>query len=114
MANGSGTSTLTVSTMPATSASLTPQSEGFFYAIWLSIGGLALLGASFISDWKKLFGLLLACLMFSVLIFLAACGGGGSSSGGGQPGTPAGSYTVTVSAASGSLTHTIPVTLTLH
>ena len=33
---------------------------------------------------------------------------------GGQPGTPAGSYIITVSATSGSMTHTIPVTLTLH
>jgi hypothetical protein len=114
LANGSGTSTLTVSTMAATSAALAPRSEGFFYAIWLSIGGLALLGASFISGWKKLFVLPLTCLILSGLIFLAACGGGSSSSGGGQPGTPAGSYTVTVSATSGSLTHTIPVTLTLH
>jgi trimeric autotransporter adhesin len=100
--------------MAATSAALAPQSEGFFYAIWLSIGGLALLGVSFISGWKKLFVLLLTCLMLSGLIFLAACGGGSSSSGGGQPGTPAGSYTVTVSATSASLTHTIPVTLTVH
>jgi hypothetical protein len=100
--------------MAATSASLGPQSEGFFYAVWLSIGGLALLGAGFISGWKKLFGLLLACLMLSGLIFLAACGGGSSFSGGGQPGTLAGTYTVTVSATSGLLTHTIPVTLTVH
>jgi hypothetical protein len=114
VANGSGTSTLTVSTMAATSASLTPQSEGVFYAIWLPIGGLALLGAGFISGRKKLFVLLLTFLMLSGLIFLAACGGGSSSSGGGQPGTPAGSYTVIVSATSGSLTHTIPVNLTLH
>jgi hypothetical protein len=114
VANGSGASTLTVSTMAATSASLGPQSEGFFYAVWLSIGGLALLGAGFISGWKKLFGLLLACLMLSGLIFLAACGGGSSFSGGGQPGTLAGTYTVTVSATSGLLTHTIPVTLTVH
>jgi hypothetical protein len=76
----------------------------------LPIGGIAVLGAG--SRRKKLFGLLLACLMVSGLIFLAACGGGSSSSGGGgQPGTPAGTYTVTVSATSGSLTHTATVTL---
>jgi hypothetical protein len=100
--------------MAATSASLSQQSEGVFYAIWLPIGGLALLGGGFISGWKKVFVLLLTFLMLSGLIFLAACGGGSSSSGGGQPGTPAGSYTVTISATSGSLTHTIPVAMTIH
>jgi hypothetical protein len=59
--------------------------------------------------------------LFSIAIVLVgsavACGGGGSSGtpgGGGQPGTPAGTYTVMVSATSGSAAPApIPVTLTV-
>ncbi len=58
---------------------------------------------------------------FSVIVLLAllwvTCGGGAVSGGGGgssqQTGTPAGTYTLTVSGASGSLTHTTTVKLTV-
>jgi hypothetical protein len=42
------------------------------------------------------------------------CGSGNGSGSGGNPGTPADSYTVTVTAISGSLTHTASVTLTVN
>jgi hypothetical protein len=112
---GSGTSTLTVSTTAATTASAVPPSKGIFYAMWLPISGLALLGTGCTSGRRKLLGLFLVCLMLSGLIFMAACGGGSSSGGGGgHRGTPVGSYTVTVTATAGSLTHTAPVTVVVH
>ena len=53
---------------------------------------------------KKLWGFLLGCLLFSTLIILPACSSSGSGGGGGgHPGTPAGTYTVTVTGTSGSL-----------
>jgi IPT/TIG domain-containing protein len=112
--NGSGTSTLTVSTTAATTASLAPRSNGLLYAMLLPIGGLALLGTGFTSRKKKLCGFLLGCLLFSTLIILPACGGSGSSGGGGgggHPGTPAGTYNITVTATAGSLTHTATVSV---
>ena len=86
--------------------------------MWLPIGGLALLGTGAKWNRKKLLGLVLACLMISGLVFLAACGGGSSSGGGGgggQPGTPSGAYAVTVTATSTTpaQTHTATATVTV-
>jgi hypothetical protein len=111
---GAGTPTLTVNTTATTAASLAPQSKWAFYAMWLPVSGLALLGAGVTTRKGRLLAFLFGCLMFSGLIFLEACGGSSSSGGGsGHPGTAAGSYTVTVTGISDSLTHTATTTLTV-
>jgi len=57
--------------------------------------------------------LLLAMVLLMIGLLPACGGGGGGGEGGGQPGTPPGSYTVMVTAKSGSLTHTASVALTV-
>jgi hypothetical protein len=113
VANGAGSSTLTVSTTATTTASLAPRSTGVFYAMLLPIGGLALLGTGIRSSKKKFWSFLLGFLVFSGLVFLVACGGSSSSGGGGggHPGTPAGTYTVTVTGTAGSTAHSQTVSV---
>jgi hypothetical protein len=57
-----------------------------------------------------------AFVVFCALILAAGCGGGNSGSGGlpGNPGTPPGSYTLTLTASSGNLTHATTVTLVVN
>jgi hypothetical protein len=100
---GSGTTTLTVSTVAAT-ASLRAK-RGIYFAVLFPLCGLTLLGASFTSQRRKLLGAPLVYLILSGLICLAACGGG-SSVAGGNPGTTTGSYIVTVTGTSGTQTQT--------
>jgi len=101
------TATLTVSTTGPTAA-LRPASNrpsGLWYAMWLPVAGLAFVGFGGASkNRKKLFGLAMFIMLLCGTLFLVACGGGNSSSTGGRTGTPAGTYTVTVTGTAGSTT----------
>jgi FG-GAP-like repeat len=115
--NGSGT--LTVTTTGATSGALVrPKS---LVAPWCSTGGYAAGGTAVACllffgiparrrRWRTLIGMfvLLALLTGG----LASCGGK-SKGGGGNSGTTAGTYTITVTGASGSIMQTTTVTLTV-
>jgi hypothetical protein len=116
--NGSGASALTVITT-GPNASLAPvstRSRGLFYSMCLPILGMALIGPGFRSRKKMLLPISLLCLMISGLLFLAACGGGnggGGNSGGGIGGTPAGTYTISISGSADSMVNATKVTMTV-
>jgi hypothetical protein len=114
----SGT-TLAVTTSGAAAA--VHSSSGMYYAMFLPVVGLSLVGISFSgadSRRKKVTGFLLVGLMMGALFLLPACGGGGGGGGGGGCAgcTPPGSYEVTVTgtdSGNANLTHDIAVPLTL-
>jgi hypothetical protein len=76
--------------------------------MFLPIGGMALLGfGSAGSRRKKLFGLLLLGLLLSGVLLMPACGGSSyGGGGGGNPGTTAGTYSITVTGTASGATQT--------
>ncbi len=118
------TSTLTITTTGASAAIVHPSK--FFYAMWLPIAGMSLIGVGFGSAGsrgKKLLGFLMVAMVMAALFLMPACGGSSSNSGGGGGGggctgcTPAGSYTVTITGTgtdAAATTHSTTVTLTVN
>jgi uncharacterized membrane protein len=110
--------TLTMSTTPPTAGALfSGDGTGLFYAVWLPLIGLVAtrVGLGSRQNSKgKIAALVLACVIFTSLVFQAACGGSSSNTnGGGSPGTPTGTYTITVNGTdtSGTLKHSTTTTL---
>jgi hypothetical protein len=92
-------STMTFKTVGPSGALL--RHANVFYALWLPVPGLALIGlglGSAGSRRKEILGVLLLWIVLATLIVLPACGSGSSSGGGGggNPGTPAGMYMLTI------------------
>ena len=111
-AMGQGPSTvvnaaITVVTTAPHTTRLDSRRRSYYYAVLLA-GGLPLAGIFLIAvprhrRWAIFSGL----TIFAVLVMVPACGGGGGGSSTTQrqdPGTPAGTYTITVTAAAGTLT----------
>lgn len=88
------TSTLTFTAAAAAKTTMVQRSSGFFYALWLPVPGLALVGISFgPSRRKRLLGLLLLGLLMAGLIATPACV---SYTHLGNVGTPPGQYTIAI------------------
>jgi uncharacterized repeat protein (TIGR01451 family) len=107
--NSSGASVVlnvTTTARPSTTGGIFTR---HFYAIWLMIPGLVLVGLGRGRRRRQILGIFLLCATFAMLLLLPAC----SSSKTQTPpaGTPAGNYNITVTAASGSDSKTQTVTL---
>ena len=81
-----------------------------FYAIGLIIPGMALIGVGG-SRRRRVFGFLALCILFTLTLFIPACSSGKTTTP--PAGTPAGNYTITVTAAAGSDSKTQTVGLTV-
>jgi Pro-kumamolisin, activation domain/Bacterial Ig-like domain (group 3) len=117
-----GTSTIKVSTTAP--SSLAPLSRYIDFRGWRTTAGAirilllcAALLALAIEARRRRWNLASAALMFTLLVGIAACGGGGGggSTGPTNPGTPVvANQVITVTATSGSITHTFTFTLNVN
>ena len=117
VSGGNGSATLTVGTT-GPQAALAPQSAGTssgkLLALALLIPGLALCGAGVGgSNRRKLLAIAIVFLALTGCMLQTACSGVSSSSGTHNAGTPAGTYTVTVTGSAGGTQHTAAVSLTV-
>jgi hypothetical protein len=112
------TSTLTVSTTAASSAAL--RHNRLPGEPWYAVGGATLACLLLFGiparrrSWRTMLGML--ALLVALSGGILACGGGGNSGGGGgggNTGTTPGTYTITVTGTSGTLTATKAITLTV-
>lgn len=108
---------VSVTTTLRTAASI-PSTVPPAWISGLCLGPIAILGIMFLSGARTPKGSVVRYLRLAPLLllaFLGSCGGGSSPGGSGSNpnGTPAGTYTLQVVAASSSGTETVPLTLTV-
>ena len=110
---GSGQIVVTVSTTaPHITQLLDPRP--YYLARWLTGSGFALAGIFVLgSPRSRRHNLPLLLITLALLGMIPACGGGGGSHHQQDPGTPAGTYTVGVSAAGGAILQTTSFTLSV-
>jgi hypothetical protein len=118
--------TMTIATTASTSQALPHRSSNSYVAFgtWMQLQGLGLFGIVFAGSKrrssKKATLLVMLALVIAALLFMSACAGGtgiaSQSQNGNQTGTTGtktGTYTVSTTGASGSLKHSVSLTLTV-
>jgi hypothetical protein len=114
MSTGTTNNTKTVTLSITTVADLqTPgpwRQRGTLFAATGGLFAAVLLGG--VSSRRRRLSIL-GCLIVVAVLAGVACGGGSSTTQQKSHGTPAGSYTITVTGASGSTTHSANVSLTV-
>jgi hypothetical protein len=110
---GSGQILVTVSTTAPHITQLLDQ-RPYYLARWLTGGGFALAGIFVLgSPRRRRHSLPLLLITLALLVMIPACGGGGGSHHQQDPGTPAGTYNVRVSATGGAILQTTSFTLSV-
>jgi hypothetical protein len=112
---GAQTRTLVVNTTARTTIiSESSRSRSVFYAMFLPLSGLVLVGACFggvNSRKRRLMIAMFVCALFGTVMVQAGCGSSGTTTT--VTGTPAGTYNVTLTATSGAASRSTVITLTV-
>ena len=116
---GGAATTLTITTTPRTVGSLTPLRHGNrapLYALWMPLPAIMLMGVGVRWRGRKHATAMLLLLLIAMMLVVVSCGGGGMGATPQQQqnGTPAGTFTITVTGtASNGLQHTTTASFTV-